>query len=77
MTYTVFKKNGDNEPKRHYNVRIIRLQPTKVLINGRIRDRASLTAAEHRAVRIQEEIDKAKRLLQQQNELNNRGQQIH
>ena len=60
MAYTVFKKQDNNEPKRHYNVRILSLQPTKVLINGRIRDRASLTPEEHRAVQTQEEIEKAR-----------------
>ena len=55
MAYSVFNK--DNLPKRHYNVRILKFQPQKVLINGRLKDRTELTAEEHRAVQAQEEIE--------------------
>jgi len=59
MAYSVF--NNDSNPKQHYNVRILKLQPDKVLINGRIRDRKELSAEEYRAVKTQEDIDKQKK----------------
>ena len=55
MAYSAF---DNNEPKKHYNVRILKFQPNKVLINGRLKDRTELTAEEHRAVQTQEEVDK-------------------
>ena len=65
--YSVFNNNDDT--KKHYNVRILKYQPTKVLINGRLKDRMSLSAEEREAVRTQEEINKLRAELKQQNEL--------
>ena len=62
MAYSVFNK--DNLPKQHYNVRILKFQSQKVLMNGRLKDRTELTAEEHRVVQAQEEIESRK------NELN-------
>ena len=65
--YSAFANNDTS--KKHYNVRILKYQPTKVLINGRIKERMSLTAEERQAVQTQEDINKAKAALQQETKL--------
>ena len=58
-----------NRPIMHYNVRILKLQPEKVVINGVIKDRASLSARERQAVKAQEEINTARAQLRLQNDM--------
>ncbi len=65
--YSAFANN--DTPKKHYNVRILKYQPTKVMINGRLKDRTSLFAEERQAVKTQEDIDKARAILRHELEL--------
>ena len=70
--YSAFAQNDTSQ--KHYNVRFLKYLPTKVLINGRLRDRMSLTAEERQAVKNQEEIDKARANLQKEIELQRKQQ---
>lgn len=72
--YSAFAKN--DAPQKHYNVRILKYQPTKVMINGRIKDKTSLSAEERQAVQTQEDIDKARATLQQEIELKRKQQKL-
>ena len=65
--YSVFRKE---ESPMHYNIRILKLQPTKVMINGRIKDRTSLSANERDAVKAHEDIEIAKEKLRKQRQDN-------
>ena len=71
QVYSAFR-NGEVETK-HYNVRILKFQPTKVMINGRIKDRTALTAEERAAVKTKEDIDKARAILRQQYDINKKA----
>ena len=66
-----FQRNNDNLIKNnlpmHYNVRILKYQPEKVMINGKLKDRTSLSQRERQAVKTQEEVDKAREKLRQEN----------
>jgi phosphoribosylaminoimidazole carboxylase (NCAIR synthetase) len=57
----------NNNVPMHYNVRILKYMPGKVLINGKIKDRISLSARERQAVKTQEEVDQARAKLRLEN----------
>ena len=62
-----YSKTMENKSQRQYTVRFPICQPTKVVINGMLRDKTSLSPEERRAVKDQKEINKARAILRLQN----------